>query len=211
VPKPTPKDSEKATDEEVERELVHQLYRADAWGAKYKPLDNLRGGFNAKVPEVQVTRAVKTLEGKGWIAHYAKSEDMYRLNPRRAREIYRFLGAPDRALDALVTQAEEAGDEGAARLTRKDLDKVLGDYVSTQALERALTPLRSAPGTRDMSVEAGVDTAALEILRREVKTVASATAGLQGDVNRIKAAVEDLGIKVRRIPPTPPDSPPPVT
>lgn len=81
--------------------ILQKLVRANVWGGKHIPFDFVRKGIpehyrNTHKGKKAVDRALKELRNDEWITILIKktgkgSEDHISLNPRRVREIEKFL------------------------------------------------------------------------------------------------------------------------
>lgn len=199
VPKPTPKDPDRPTDEEIEREIVHQLYQKDCWGNKYGQYEKLKRGYNSKASDRQVRAAVQRLQEKRWIIIYAKDTDQFRLNPARAEDIYQFLGVPDRAAAQL---AEETRDELEApdALTKRDLEEAMDGVPTRVDIDRILTPIRQKLNALDERPAISVPVVEQPSARSsELTEVKGTLRGLQGEINRIKKLAEETAAAQRRL------------
>lgn len=201
VPKPVPKDPDHPTDEEIEAEIIHQLYQKDCWGNKYGQYEKLKRGYNSKASDRQVRAAVQRLQDKRWILIYAKDTDQFRLNPTRAEDIYRLLGVPDRAAEQL---AEETRDEFAesAAVTKRDLEQALDGVASRTDVERLLTPIRqklTSLEDRPVAPLPAPVTDTSPSRASELAEIKGLLRGLQGEINRLKKLAEDTASAQRRL------------
>lgn len=198
VPKPVPRDPEHPTEDEIEREVVHQLYQKNCWGAKYGQYEKLKRGYNSRASDRDVRAAVRRLEDKRWIALYPKDTDQFRLNPAKAEEIYEFLGVPRRQAEQL---AEDTRDEAveAETLSRRDLEEALDGVLTRLELDRVLAPLRQRLASLETTTAPPSPPAGAAHSARELEALRNMVQGLQGDLNRVRKASEDAVAAQRRL------------
>lgn len=199
VPKPVPVDADRPTDQEVECEIIHQLYQKDCWGNKYGQYEKLKRGYNSKASDRQVRAAVQRLQEKRWILIYAKDTDQFRLNPARAEDIYRFLGVPDREADQLAEGTRDELERPDV-LTKRDLDAALEGVATRMDIERVLVPIRqkiSALDERPMPAMPTVEPSSSR--NADLTEIKGMLKGLQGELNRVKKLAEDTASAQRRL------------
>lgn len=204
VPKPVPADPNNPTPEEIEREVVHQLYQKDCWNNKYGQYEKLKRGYNSKAADRDVRAAVKRLVDRGWLSIYPKSTDQYRLVTKYAKDIYAFLGVPSRDIERLVDEVEAPREDES--LEARDLAKVLKQYATRDDLERAISGVTSRLRGIESSTPA-VQTPTGGVSAHEFKNLTAQVRALQGEVNRLKKANEELTAQIRRAPVLPPVNP----
>lgn len=198
ISKPFPKDPDHPTDEEVEREIIHQLYQKNCWGNKYGQYEKLKRGYNGKASDRQVRAAVQRLQEKRWILIYAKDTDQFRLNPARAEDIYRFLGVPDRAAEFAEDTREELAEPAA--LTKRDLEEAMDGVATRTDIERVVAPLRQKINTLEERAPISVPVVEAALTRsNELTEIKGLLRGLQGELNRVKKLAEDTASAQRRL------------
>lgn len=199
VPKPVPVDTERPTDQEVEREIIHQLYQKNCWGNKYGQYEKLKRGYNSKASDRQIRAAVQRLQEKRWILIYAKDTDQFRLNPARAEDVYRFLGVADRAAEQLAEETRDELEEPAS-LTKRDLDQAIDGLATRADVERLVAPLRQkVSALEDRAPQALPAVEASSARSGELAEIKGMLKGLQGELNRIKKLAEDTASAQRRL------------
>lgn len=202
VPKPVPKDPDHPTDEEIEREVIHQLYQKNCWGNKYGQYEKLKRGYNSKASDRQVRAAVQRLQEKRWILIYAKDTDQFRLNPARAEDVYRVLGVADRAADQLAEETRDELDEPGG-VTKRDLDQAVSGLATRADVERLVAPLRQkVSALEDRPASAAVPLPipdAATHRNADLAEIKGLLRGLQGELNRVKKLAEDTASAQRRL------------